>query len=202
MVYGMPFIFYENREANDVNEILRVMNKMDRIYMEESHINYYDLIHRECFINGPATYISKRLLTDSRVKESLLEYKYTDDYPQWIKMSEIKDVSFKYIPFVSVIYRRTSESAYIVRSGELLDERIKVFNYAKSTSRNIIEKLFVNSSLNNMYRMRKGKKPHKFEAINFLHEIYNIKNGKRKCRYTKKIINNTFEYIERIKLME
>lgn len=197
MVFGVPFVYYEGK-SNDVSEILRTLRKVYCIQKEENRIDYYDLIHRHCFINGPATYVSKRLLTDKRVTDFLASYKYTDDYPQWLIMSKIKDVRFIAIPMVSVVYRRTNKSAYVVKNDELLAERIRSYQYALDTCKTMMGRFFLRNRLKNMDRIKRGEKPHK-EALSYLHEFYRLKNRFTPSPYTKELVEYTIKYIEEIK---
>lgn len=197
MVYGLPFTYYEN-EDNDVKEMLRILRKMNAIQNKTEKTDFYRRIHRSCCINAPATYISKELLTDERVKSFLATYKYTDDYPQWLKMSEIKKISTAYIPMITVIYRRTEKSAYIVRRDDLLNERIRSFEYALNTCNELIGKLLLKSTLKNMDRIKKGTAPH-CELLQYVQEFYWLKNRKIPSPYTYELVNYTLQYVENIK---
>lgn len=67
IVQGVPFIYYENA-PNSVEESVKYLNKSHKIGVHEEKVDFYTMIHRYCFLNAPATYVSKSLLLDERVK--------------------------------------------------------------------------------------------------------------------------------------
>lgn len=197
IVFGVPFVYYENGN-NDIEETLKVLQKTYCIQKEESKIKYYDLIHRYCFINGPASYISKKLLTDKRVIEFLGTFKYIDDYPQWLKMAEIKDIKFTSIPIISVIYRRTNGSAYIVKNQELLDERIRSYKYAYTTCKSVIGRVLLRNTLS-ILKNTKGKSSRYKDLRRYLNELYWLKNIFTQNPFQRELVEYTMEFIENIK---
>lgn len=197
MVFGVPFVYYENSYNNN-EKILRYLNKVHCIQMEENKVDYYDMIHRYCFLNAPATYVSKKLLIDKRVMDFLGSYKYTDDYPQWLKMAEIKNIKYTSIPIISVIYRRTNGSAYIIRNRDLLEERKRSYRYALGTCQEFLGKLLLRNELMILGRQG-GKLSGLLNLKSYICELYWFKNKTKNKPFTIELVDYTLKYIENIK---
>ncbi len=174
VVYGLPLTYIENGK-NDAQKIAKELLECHFIYKEEENINYFDLIHRYCFLNAPGTCFRKELQLDEENLGMMLEYKYLDDYPQYLKISEIKDIRKKYVPEIVVIYRRTSDSTYIRTPKQLRDELIRVFKYAKETSHRTREKVIQTCSI----YMQKIEHPVKYlDLLTYIHKYYLFKHRK------------------------
>ncbi len=195
IVYGNPLVYVEGKN-NSYKKVKKEVLKIHCNYMEESRLSYYDRIHRYCFFNAPGTYVKKELLTNREVRDFLSEYKYIDDYTQWIKYSELRDIHIKYIPGITVIYRRTSGSAYFVRNKEVRREIIQIYQYALQTSREWFGKLLVRNAI----YMQKKENPVKYlDIMAYLHKFYQIKHRNGKGLEIGQEIAENLAYIKKLK---
>lgn len=195
IVYGNPLTYMEGKH-NSYKRVRKEILKIHCNYMEESKLSYYDRIHRYCFFNAPGTYVKKELLTNKEVLNLLSEYKYIEDYTQWLKFSELKNIQLKYIPGITVIYRRTSGSAYFVRNKEVRKEIIRIYQYALRTSREWFGRLLIR---NGIY-MQKKEHPIKYlDMMAYLHKFYQIKHRNGRGLDIEQEIKENLAYIKKVK---
>ena len=198
IVYGLPLAYIEGGE-NDPVRINDDLKKVHYIYQEESSMSYYDLIHRYCFLNAPGTCLRKELQVNEDNVKMLLNYRFVDDYSQYIKISEIKEIRRKYIPEIVIIYRRTNDSTYMRANKHLKEELISIFHYARKTSHRLREKIIQTSSI----YMQKRKNPIKcFDILAYIHKFYIFIHRKDDSVDYLSDIKEQLEYVENIKLIE
>lgn len=195
IVYGLPLIYIEDGN-NKLEQIKKEVMRTHYINLEESKLSFYDRIHRYCFFNAPGTYARKELMINPAVLKMLSEYKYIDDYTQWLKFSEIKDIKLKYLPDITVIYRRTKGSTYIVRNQELRKEMVKVFQYALDMSHESIGKWIQRSAI---YMQKKDHTSKYFDILSYIHAFYRLKHRTENMLYIDNEIKQNLKYIENIK---
>lgn len=144
VIYGIPFIYQENNNQ-DTNYKEYISNYCYE--MGHKNLSFNTRIARNCFLNGPATYVSKELLTHPLVLEFMGNYKYVDDYCQWFMFSQIKEIKAKFITEYTIIYRRTNNSAYIIQNKALNKEKLQIYQYIRKNTSNLISKCY---QLNNI----------------------------------------------------
>ncbi len=195
IVTGYPLVYFENG-TNNINDALCSIHRNQCITLAESKLTYDDKIHRYCFFNAPATYISKQLLTDERVLFFLSSYKYIDDYTQWLKFSEIKDINVKYLNAVTIIYRRTNHSTYMIRNQELFEERIRIYMYAFSKTKNILNKALLKNSIINI----KAQRRHNYlNLLSYLHIYHRLKYRRKIQPIPREDITENFALLESLR---
>lgn len=195
IVIGLPFIYTEGGE-NQIKYISKETQKMHFIYTEESKLSYYDWIHRYCFPNAPSTFYRKELQFHPETLRVVSEYKYAEDYIQWIKFSEIKDIKCKYIPEYDVIYRRTKGSTYLVANNELRKEIVNTFKYAKERAKEKMGKAIQTSAI---YMQKSAHSFKYFDLLSYLHLLYLFKHWNDKSVSFENNAYAHLEYIMKIK---
>ncbi len=195
IVMGLPFIYFEGGE-NKAECINKEARKTHFIYTEESKLPYYDWIHRYCFPNAPSNFFRKELQFHQETLSALYGHKYIDDYIQWIKFSEIKNISCKYIPEFVTVYRRTEGSAYLIVNKEVREELVKTFQYARERAREKTGKAVQTSAI----YMQKSNHPIKyFDLLSYIHKLYLFKHRRDKSVNFEDDIKLYLNYITEIK---
>ncbi|MEG0978323.1 MAG: glycosyltransferase family 2 protein [Bacilli bacterium] len=124
IIYGIPFEYYEDISMKESinnyvsNEIYEMIN---------SKFSFENRIKKGCFLNAPATFVNIRLLKDPRVLSFMSEFKYVDDYCQWLKFIDIKRINALFVSEYFMVYRRTLNSACIIRNDDVRKEKIRLY---------------------------------------------------------------------------
>lgn len=176
IVTGLPFEYVINGE-NSSDSIKLLTHKFQCINKELVNKSFYKLIERRCFLNAPATYIRREIATNPEVTNFVRNYNFTEDYPQWVKVSEIKTIKYIILDDYTIIYRRTNKSAEIVKGADprFLDDRLKIYSYLYRRTKNIFTKLVLSCSIS---AFKKGKlMPNKYlNILSYQNKYYWIKN--------------------------
>ena len=124
------------------------------------------------------------------------EFKYTDDYPQWLKISELKPIHIKYLDDVTVVYRRTVKSAYIVKRAAVDADRLKNYEYALKDAKGFISRIVLKGFIKQV--KRENSNTNAKNLIQFIHEFYWLKNriGLEKMNIDK--IESILKYVKYI----
>lgn len=194
IVYGNALEYSEDSRIEDITKHYFNSHCINK---EEAKIAFYKRIHRYCCLVGPATYVSTRLLKHPEVIKFLEEYKYIDDYTQWLKMSEIKAVNTLYIENVSIIYRRTEGSAYIKKRDAIKNEIDKVYKYAYEHAGDFRTKVIVRNFWT-MIRHNNLKISKYFCIINWINRWHIIKNKNEDCECIKTIVSRNIQYLNEL----
>ena len=199
IIQGSPFMIYDNQEF-DNNSTYKLLKKEYCIKLEEEKNAFYSQIHRYCFLNAPSTYVRKKWLMNSKVLDYVKTYKYTEDYPMWLKISEAENIKYKYIPLITCIYRRTSGSANIIKKDELHEERTRAYCYAYKTCTSLFGKTMLKNTISALKRGRNA--PRLINISGLVKRTYYIKNCYKKSPFTMKEIKSTVSYIQKIQEMK
>lgn len=198
IVTGLPFEYIVGSE-NQAASIQTLTHKHQCINKELEGNPFYELIERRCFLNAPATYIRKDIATNPEVVSFVRSFLFTEDYPQWVKMSEIKKIKYIILNEYTIIYRRTTKSAYIVKKNDprFLEDRIRIYTYIYNRTRSRLTKIIIMSFLS---AFRKGQiLPNKLNnAFTYINRFYWYKNRSKISPISIDEINKNLDYINNI----
>lgn len=198
IVTGLPFEYIIDAE-NNPSTIQTLTHKLQCINLELENKDYYKLIERRCFFNAPATYIRREVATNPEVVSFVRSFVFTEDYPQWVKASEIKNIRYKILDSFTIIYRRTSKSAVLVKGADprFLNDRVRIYSYLYDRTKNWYTKLIISCSLS---AFKKGLlMPNKhLNALSYINRYYWLKNKKRVSPKSLDEINTNLTYLDRI----
>lgn len=106
--------------------------------------NYMKRLLSVSFNHTPSIIFSTRVLRDDVVRDFVLKFAVTEDYPMHVKMAErFFPLSFAQSPLVHVYYRRTSGSTYLVRNAAFVKDKLEIFSYLKCYVASGFEKILL-----------------------------------------------------------
>jgi glycosyltransferase involved in cell wall biosynthesis len=110
--------------------------------------SYLTRLQRINFFNSPSIFYAVSALLNKDIINFVNKYSVTEDYPMQIKMAELyKPLKFVQVEKVFVYYRRTGNSAYIVKNTEFNKDKIAIFIYLIKSTQGIFNKLILRNRL-------------------------------------------------------
>lgn len=195
IVTGLPFEYIIDSDNNPV-DIQTLTHKYQCLNKQLEKKSFYELIERRCFLNAPATYIRREIAANSDVVNFVRSYVFTEDYPQWVKASEIKNIRYRILDEYTIIYRRTNKSASIVKATDsrFLNDRIRIYQYLYKRTHSIASKMIIQCSLS---AFKRGKLlPNKYlNILSYANRFYWYKNKKKTTPQSIAEIENNLNYI-------
>lgn len=198
VVTGLPFVYVIDAD-NSAASIQTLTHKYQCLNKELGGKSFYKLIERRCFLNAPATYIRRDIVTNPEVVSFVRKYVFTEDYPQWVKISEIKDIKYKILNDYTIIYRRTNKSAVIVKGTDprFLDDRIRIYEYLYKRTKNLFTKYVILCSLRAFKKGRLMPNKH-LNVMSYINRWYWYKNKKYIAPISCEQIEDNLHYISSI----
>lgn len=100
------------------------------------------------FFNSPSIIYTTSALLNNDITNFIARFSVTEDYPLQIKMAELyKPLKFVQIEKIFIYYRRTTNSAYLVKNTEFARDKLAIFNYLIQSEPNIFAKLLLRNRL-------------------------------------------------------
>lgn len=198
IVSGLPFEYVVNGK-NAPESIQTLTHKLQCINYAIRSQDFYKLIEKSCFLNAPATYIRRDVAVDPKVVSFVRSYVFTEDYPQWVKMSEIKQIKYMLLDSYTIIYRRTEKSAVIVKGADprFIDDRKRIYTYLYKRTNSLLTKVIIMGTLVALHRNK--LQPNKYlNLLSYINKFYWIKNRKRTKPIALESIKDTLVYIDTI----
>ncbi len=147
------------------------------IYEKSQYITRLKKIN---FFNSPSIVYSVPALLNKDITSFVARFFVTEDWPLQIKMAELyRPLKFVQIEKIFVYYRRTANSAYIVKNSIFNQDKIEIFNYLIGSERNRFGKLLLRNrlfcyNLENRYLKRVFNLSFHLYGLNILMNIFFI----------------------------
>ncbi|HAW85453.1 MAG: hypothetical protein A2087_06660 [Spirochaetes bacterium GWD1_61_31] len=142
-VSGVPLIL-EGPALHFSKTLTLNMIATDAIYQN----HFGDAMRNFSSIHTPSLAYGRTLVDDERIKEFIKNYILVEDFAMQIKACEVNpNISYKLIPEVYVYYRRTNNSAYIIKNDKFLDDKRRLYKYLASKESSIIKKVLLHNRI-------------------------------------------------------
>ena len=156
-VYSKENIFKYNRylQDSDLVSCLPVhlvdkklfLNKWDIFQIIASDVvykKYMDRMKKISNFNAPNLFFDQKVILNKKIFNFIRDFKITEDYPMQIMLGiVINEPKVRLINNVAVYYRRTINSAFIIKNDDFLEDKNRIFSYLLKIEPSQIGKLMI-----------------------------------------------------------
>jgi len=128
------------------NILLNKIYSLALIASNSIYKNFYNRIRNVHVLNPPSLFYNSKILTNQEIFTFVRSYNLIEDLPLQLKMSEIfKPLSFHHTDEIYIYYRRTSNSAYIVKNYLFELDKSMLFEYMIRNESKVINKILLSN---------------------------------------------------------
>lgn len=147
---GLPLMLLEGNVIQSWSQIRHII-AADIIYKNR---RFFDRIKSVGVFITPCMIFSRDLLSYEKIKQFVRQFNIIEDYPFLIAVGELKnEITFRQLNTILVYYRRTSNSAYLIKSDAFNRDRISLYEYLIDLERNSFDKIIQKNRLS-CFRMK------------------------------------------------